>query len=205
MKYTYELIAIFNDGDKKVVKKSNKNINEIDEFTSQFNNKSELINHLEDLFDKVIFDAKIKYTYLIGVTKTEKTMDILYKNDVFDTKELIEKYSNYLNANETVFSIELMNTGSMKITKTEGSPSFIITASELCSSILSSDVNILENWKTNIESLINMMKVLPYQTLMEIHSSLDESNPIDKVIGFIIWMIVNENAATSLNYTVLGH
>ena len=81
MKYTYELIAIFNDGDKKVVKKSNKNINEIDEFTSQFNNKRELINHLEDLFDKVIFDAKIKYTYLTGVTKTEKTMDILYKND----------------------------------------------------------------------------------------------------------------------------
>ena len=41
MKYTYELIAIFNDGDKKVIKKSNKNINEIDEFTSQFNNKRE--------------------------------------------------------------------------------------------------------------------------------------------------------------------
>lgn len=102
MKYTYELIAIFNDGDKKVVKKSNKNINEIDEFTSQFNNKRELINHLEDLFDKVIFDAKIKYTYLIGETKTEKTLDIVYKNDVFDTKELIEQYSNYLRKSSNI-------------------------------------------------------------------------------------------------------
>ena len=136
---------------------------------------------------------------------TETEVSTIYYNVTTKMKLGNEKYSNYLNANETVLSIELMNTGSMKITKTEGSPSFIITASELCSSILSSDVNILENWKTNLESLINMMKVLPYQTLMEIHSSLDESNPIDKVIGFIIWMIVNENAATSLNYTVLGH
>lgn len=102
MKYTYELIAIFDDGDKKVIKKSNKNINEIDEFTSQFNNKSELINHLEDLFDKVIFDAKIKYTYLAGETETKKTLDIVYKNDVFDTNELIEKYSNYLRKSSNI-------------------------------------------------------------------------------------------------------
>lgn len=102
MKYTYELIVIFNDGDKKVVKKSNKNINEIDEFTSQFSNKSELINHLEDIYDKVIFDVKIKYTYLVNETKTQKTMDIVYKNDVFDTKELIEKYSNYLRRSSNI-------------------------------------------------------------------------------------------------------
>lgn len=102
MKYTYELIVIFNDGDKKVVKKSNKNINEIDEFTSKFNNKRELINHLEDMLDKVIVDTKIKYTYLVGESKTQKTLDIVYKGDVFDTKELIEKYSNYLRKSSNI-------------------------------------------------------------------------------------------------------
>lgn len=139
------------------------------------------------------------------LSSAETEVSTIFYNVTSKMKLGNEKYSNYLAPNETVYSIELMNNGSMKVIKTKDSPAFIITSSELYSSIISENKNILDKWKSNIELLINMMKTLPYQTLIEIQSSLDESNPIDKVIGFIIWMIVNENAAVPLNYTVLGH
>lgn len=102
MKYTYELIIIFNDGKEKTVKKSNKNILDIDSFTSKFETKRDLIDYFEKEFNKIINDIEIKYTYIKTDVKTEKNLDIVYAHDVFDTKELIDKYSNYLRKNSNI-------------------------------------------------------------------------------------------------------
>lgn len=102
MRYCYELEVILENNEAITFLKDNKNIYDIDEFTSRFDSLRSLKMYLEDSLKNKIKDVKLKYTYEQKEKQVKKYMDILYFNDIFDYEDLIFKYSSYLRKRENI-------------------------------------------------------------------------------------------------------